>query len=126
MARPLRLEHEGALWHVTSRGNERRAIYRNDEDRVLFLDLHGQAVTRFNWIVSDYTLITNHYHVTIETPERTLSPGMQWLNGRYAQRFTRRHKRSGHLCQGRFHGALVQKDSHDFELGRYVVLYSVR
>lgn len=126
MARPLRLEYEGALWHVTSRGNERKNIFRCDADRFLFLALLGEAVKRFRWIVHDYTLMNNHYHVVIETPEKTLSRGMQWLNGRYAQRFNKRHNRAGHLFQGRFHGQLVQKESHLLELIRYVVLNPVR
>lgn len=126
MARPLRLEHEGALWHVTSRGNEQRDIYYDDDDRFLFLTLLAEAVKRFKWIVHVYTLMTNHFHLVIETPEKTLSRGMQWLNGRYAQRFNRRHKRKGHLFQGRFHGVLVEKESHLRELARYVVLNAVR
>ncbi|HEU5163477.1 MAG TPA: transposase, partial [Thermoanaerobaculia bacterium] len=106
MARPLRLEHEGALWHVTSRGNERKNIFRSDADRLLFLALLAEAVIRFRWVVHVYTLMANHFHLVIETPERTLSRGMQWLNGRYAQKFNKRHKRVGHLFQGRFHAEL--------------------
>lgn len=126
MARPLRLEHEGAVWHVTSRGNERKNIFRSDADRLLFLALLAAAVKRFNWIVHVYTLMSNHFHLVIETPEKTLSRGMQWLNGQYALRFNKRHKRVGHLFQGRFHGRLVQKESHLLELTRYVVLNPVR
>jgi REP element-mobilizing transposase RayT len=126
MARPLRLEHEGAFWHVTSRGNERKNIFRSDADRLLFLALLAAAVERFNWIVHVYTLMSNHFHLVIETPERTLSRGMQWLNGQYACKFNKRHKRAGHLFQGRFHGELVQKESHLLELARYVVLNPVR
>ncbi len=126
MARPLRLEHEGAVWHVTSRGNERKNIFRTDADRLLFLALLAEAVKRFRWVVHVYTLMTNHFHLVIETPEKTLSRGMQWLNGRYAQRFNKRHHRVGHLFQGRFHSELVQKESHLLELARYVVLNPVR
>ncbi len=126
MARPLRLEHEGALWHVTSRGNEAKNIFRSDADRILFLMILAEAAKRFEWIVHVYTLMTNHFHLVIETPEKTLSRGMQWLNGRYARRFNRRHKRKGHLFQGRFHSVLVEKDTHLLELTRYVVLNPVR
>jgi putative transposase len=126
MARPLRLEHEGAVWHITSRGNERKNIFRSDGDRLLFLALLAAAVKRFNWIVHVYTLMSNHFHLVIETPEKTLSRGMQWLNGQYARKFNKRHKRVGHLFQGRFHGELVQKESHLLELTRYVVLNPVR
>jgi REP element-mobilizing transposase RayT len=126
MARPLRLEHEGAVWHVTARGNERKNIFRSDADRLLFLALLAAAVKRCNWIVHVYTLMSNHFHLVIETPEKTLSRGMQWLDGQYARRFNKRHKRVGHLFQGRFYAQLVQKESHLLELTRYVVLNPVR
>ncbi|MCA1734260.1 MAG: transposase, partial [Acidobacteria bacterium] len=126
MARPLRLEHEGALWHITSRGNERKNIYRSDADRRLFLSLLGEAVKRYRWILHEYMLMSNHYHLLIETPEKTLSRGMQWLNGEYARGFNKRHKRVGHLFHGRFKGQLVEKDSYLLELIRYVALNPVR
>ncbi len=126
MARPLRLEYEGALWHITARGNERKNIYRSDADRRLFLSLLGEAVERYRWILHEYTLMSNHYHLVIETPEKTLSRGMQWLNGQYAKKFNKRHKRVGHLFQGRFKGQLVEKESYLLELIRYVALNPVR
>lgn len=126
MSRPLRLEFPGSLWHVTARGNERRDIVAGDADRLLLLDLLGQAVERFRWIVYQYVLMTNHFHLVLQLTEETLSTGMQWLNGRYAQAFNRRHHRSGHLFQGRFHGRLVDKDSYLLEVLRYVVLNPVR
>jgi REP element-mobilizing transposase RayT len=97
MARPLRIEFSGAVWHVHNRGNNRGDIYLSDEDRVSFLDLLAEAVRRFHWVVIQYTLMTNHYHLLIETPEPTLSRGMKWLAGTYVQRFNRRHGQSG-LC----------------------------
>lgn len=126
MARPLRLEHEGALWHVTSRGNEQKNIFHDDADRRRFLELLEEAVERYRWIIHSYTLMDNHDHLMIETPERTLSRGMQWLNGQYARYFNRRYKRRGHLFQGRFHSVLVEKQEHLLELSRYVVLNPVR
>jgi putative transposase len=126
MARPLRLEFEGATWHVTARGNERKAIFRDDADRIRFLELLGEAVVRYNWILHDYVEMTNHYHLTLQTPETTLSRGMQWLNSRYAQYFNRRHDRVGHLFQGRFHGVLVDQDAYFLTLCRYVVRNPVR
>jgi len=126
MSRPLRLEHEGAVWHITARGNERKVIFRDDADRELFLHLFGEAVLRYHWLVHSYTLMDNHFHLILETPERTLSRGMQWLNSKYAQAFNRRHDRVGHLFQGRFKGILVEKQSHLLELARYVVLNPVR
>jgi REP element-mobilizing transposase RayT len=83
-------------------------------------------VRRFGWIVHAYTLMTNHFHLVLETPEPTLSRGMKWLNGKYAQWFNRRHDRCGHLFQGRFKGFLVEKESYLLELIRYVALNPVR
>jgi putative transposase len=126
MARPLRHGFAGALYHVISRGNERRPIFRNDRDRRTFLSLLGEAATRFGWSVSAYVLMTNHFHLVIQTPEPNLSRGMQWLNGTYADWFNRRHKRAGHLFQGRFHAFIVEKEPYLAELLRYVVLNPVR
>ncbi|MBC8163722.1 MAG: transposase, partial [Roseiflexaceae bacterium] len=97
MARPLRIEFPGAIYHLTARGNARAAIYHDDADRELFLDTLGEVVTRFGWLWHAYCLMNNHYHVLIETPEGNLSPGMRQLNGVYTQRFNRRHARVGHL-----------------------------
>lgn len=126
MARPLRLDHAGAVWHLTSRGNERREIFRDDEDRERFLRCLSQVVKRFRWRVHAYVLMGNHYHLLVETPEPTLSRGMRHLNGVYTQCYNRRHGRVGHLLQGRFKAILVEKDSHLLELSRYVVLNPVR
>lgn len=126
MARPLRLEYPGALWHVTSRGNERRAIFMDDEDRERFLSQLARAVDRFGWIVHAWVLMTNHFHLVIETPQCTLSRGMHWLGGLYAQSFNRRHGRVGHLFQGRFKGILVDSDEYFLEIVRYTVLNPVR
>lgn len=126
MARPLRLEFEGAFWHITARGNDRRDIFLDDEDRQVFLDMLGAAIARYNWILHEYCQMTDHYHLVIETPERTLSRGMQWLNSRYAQYFNRRHNRVGHLFQGRFHAVLVDGENYLVTLCRYVVRNPVR
>jgi putative transposase len=125
MARPLRIEYDGALYHVTSRGNERKAIFKNDGDRKLFLDTLAQVNTRFHWICHAYCLMNNHYHLVIETPDGNLSKGMRQLNGVYSQAYNQRHGRVGHLFQGRFTAILVQKDSHFLEVCRYVVLNPV-
>ncbi|HEU4889216.1 MAG TPA: transposase [Thermoanaerobaculia bacterium] len=126
MARPLRIEFPDALYHVTSRGNEQRDIFRDDVDREMFLTFLGKAVKRFGWSVTAWVLMTNHFHLVIQTPDPNLSRGMHWLNGSYAGWFNRRHKRSGHLFQGRFHGVLVEKENYFRELLRYVVLNPVR
>ncbi|MBI2212146.1 MAG: transposase [Acidobacteria bacterium] len=126
MARPLRLEHPGAIWHVTSRGNERREIFRTDDDRHNFVGLVAESVVKHHWILHAWVLMTNHYHLLIETPEPTLSTGVKRLNGLYAQNFNRAHHRVGHLFQGRFNAILVQRESHLLELVRYIVLNPVR
>ena len=126
MARPLRIEFSGALYHVTSRGDRREPIYEDDKDRLAFLSVIGEVVNRFNWLCHAYCLMTNHYHLVVETPEGNLSKGMRHLNGRYTQASNRRHGRMGHLFQGRFKGILVDKDSYLLELARYVVLNPVR
>ncbi|SDB55897.1 REP element-mobilizing transposase RayT [Desulfonatronum thiosulfatophilum] len=127
MARPLRIEFPGALYHVTARGNARSEIYLGDGDRLLFLSILADLVERYNWICHGYCLMGNHYHLLIETPDGNLSEGMRQLNGIYTQKFNRTHGRVGHVfCQGRFKSIVVDKDSHLLELCRYVVLNPVR
>lgn len=126
MARPLRIEFAGALYHLTSRGDRREAIYEDDEDRQRFLDVLAEVVERYNWICHAYCLMTNHYHLVAETVEGNLSQGMRQLNGVYTQASNRRHGRTGHLFQGRFKGILVDRDAYLLELTRYIVLNPVR
>ncbi|KAA0255815.1 transposase [Acidobacteria bacterium ACD] len=126
MARPLRIDHAGAIWHVTSRGNERADVFRDDGDRERFLAVLARTVGLFRWRLHAYVLMGNHYHLLLETPEPTLSRGMAYLNGVYTQFFNRRHGRVGHLFQGRFKAVLVEKESHLLELVRYAVLNPVR
>lgn len=105
MARPLRLEFAGALYHVTSRGDRQEDIYLEDKDRETFLNVLSEVRSRCNWIVHAYCLMTNHYHLLIETPDANLSQGMRQQNGVYTQSFNRQHKRVGHVFQGRYNGA---------------------
>jgi REP element-mobilizing transposase RayT len=126
MARPLRIEFPGALYHITSRGDRREAIYEDDDDREAFLGVLAEVVDRYHWICHAFCLMTNHYHLVIETVEGNLSRGMRQLNGVYTQASNRRHHRVGHLFQGRFKGILVDKDAYLLELSRYVVLNPVR
>jgi REP element-mobilizing transposase RayT len=126
MARPLRLEHSGAIWHVTARGNERGDVFRDDVDREAFLSVLGRTVSLYGWRLHAYVLMGNHYHLLVETPEPTLSRGMRDLNGVTTQRFNRRHGRTGHLFEGRFKAILVEREVHLLEVARYVVLNPVR
>jgi len=126
MTRPLRIEFSGALYHITSRGDGREDIYLDDVDRELFLAVFGEVCAQFNWLCHAYCLMSNHYHVLIETREGNLSQGMRQLNGVYTQRFNRRHGRVGHVFQGRYKAILVHKDSYLLELARYIVLNPVR
>jgi REP element-mobilizing transposase RayT len=126
MARPLRLELSGGLYHVTSRGDRREDIYFDKVDRLAWLGLLAQVCARFNWVCHAYCQMTNHYHLIIETPEGNLSQGMRQLNGVYTQTINRRHRRVGHVFQGRYQAILVEKDRYLLELARYVVLNPVR
>jgi putative transposase len=126
VARPLRIQFPGAIYHLTSRGNEKRLIFLGDEDRKSFLNLLADVNARYRWVCHAYCLMDNHYHLLIETPEGNLSIGMRQLNGVYTQAFNRRHGRAGHLFQGRFKAILIEKDSHLLEACRYVVLNPVR
>lgn len=126
MARPLRLEFRGALYHVTSRGDGREAIYHDDADRNLCLEVLEGTIRRFHWRVHAWCLMGNHYHLLVETPDGNLAQGMRHFNGVYTQRFNRRHGRVGHVFQGRYKAILVQKDSYLLELARYIVLNPLR
>ncbi len=126
MARPLRIEYPGALYHVTARGNARADIFLEDADRVRLLEGYAHVSSRFNWRCHAYCLMGNHYHFVIETPDANLSQGMRQFNGVYTQQFNRVHGRTGHVFQGRFKGILVERESYLLELCRYVVLNPVR
>ena len=126
MARPLRIEFLNALYHITSRGDRREDIYEDDEDRKIFLEIVGKVVTNFNWLCHGYCLMSNHYHLIVETLDGNLAKGMRQLTGVYTQTSNRRHNRTGHLFQGRYKAILVDKESYLLELARYVVLNPVR
>lgn len=126
MARPLRIEYPGAVYHVTSRGNAREDIFLADADRRKFLSVLAETVEKYNWLCHSFCLLDNHYHLVIETPDPNLSLGMRQLNGVYTQAFNRAHQRVGHVFQGRYKAVVVEKDDHLLELCRYVVLNPVR
>jgi len=121
MARPLRIEFPGAVYHLTARGNRRENIFFSDEDREGFLQILDRTVSRYKWICHAYCLMDNHYHLLIETPGANLSQGMRQLNGIYTQFANRRHQKTGHIFQGRFTSILVERDAHLLELCRYIV-----
>lgn len=126
MARPLRLEFTGALYHITSRGDRHEDIYEDDADRKAFTSVLGNVCKTYNWVCHAYCLMSNHYHLLIETPDANLSRGMRQLNGVYTQAFNRAHGQAGHVFQGRYKAILVEKDSYLLELSRYIVLNPVR
>jgi putative transposase len=126
MVRPLRIEYAGAVYHVTSRGDRREPIAKDDTDRALFLDVVGQALERFDAQAWAYCLMGNHYHLVLHTREANLSRLMRQINGVYTQNFNRRHSLTGHLFQGRFKAILVDSDSYLLEVCRYVDLNPVR
>ncbi len=126
MPRSLRLEVAGGIFHVTARGNRRQAIFLDLHDHLRFLTLLDELRRRRGWLGHGYCLLSNHYHLLVETPREDLSKGMQWLNGRYAQTFNVRHAFDGHLFQGRFYSGLVESDGHLLELTRYLALNPVR
>ena len=121
MARALRIQIAGGIFHVWSRGNRRQAIYVDDADRERFLALLLEVARRFGWIIHGYVLLDNHYHLIVETPrEGTLSRGMQRLNGVYAQYFNRRHCLDGHLFQGRYGSRQITTSEQLVTLLRYL------
>lgn len=126
MARPLRIDIENGLYHVTSRGWERRVVVRDDRDRQRWLELLARVATRCGWRVFAWVLMSNHFHLFVRTPRPNLSTGMHDLNSGYASGFNRRYRRCGSLFQGRFKAVLVEDDSHALELTRYVHLNPVR
>ena len=126
MARPLRIEFPGAVYHLTGRGNDRAPIFLDDSDRAEFLGIVADLVERYNWLCHGYCLMDNHYHLLVETPDGNLVTGMRQLGGIYTQRFNRLHNRSGHLFQGRYKSIVVDKESYLQELCRYIVLNPFR
>lgn len=126
MARPLRIEFPGAYYHVTSRGNEQKDIYKSVKDREQFLHYLETATGRYGAIIHAYCLMSNHYHLLLETPRGNLSQIMRHINGAYTTYFNVKRKRAGHLFQGRYKAILVDVDEYAKELSRYIHLNPVR
>ena len=126
MARPLRIEYPGAFYHITSPGNERKAIFKSKQDRIRFLDYLGSATDRYGACVHVYCLMNNHYQLLMETPLGNLSQIMRHINGAYTTYFNVKRGRSGHLFQGRYKSILVEVDEYAKALSRYIHLNPVR
>ncbi len=126
MARPLRIQIPGGRYHLTARGNERRAIFRDERDREHFLELLGELPERFGVLLHAYVLMRCHFHLLLETPEANLSRTAQWLNVSYSVWFNRRRQRSGHLFQGRFGAVIIEEEGALAQVGRYLHLNPVR
>lgn len=120
MARPLRIEFNGAYYHVLSRGNNRFDIFKSKDDYIDFLDLLGELSERFSVLIYAYVLMGNHYHLLLQTQKSNLSRAMQWLGTAYTRRFNIRHSQTGHLFQGRFKSILVEDDSYFINLSCYI------
>ena len=126
MARPLRIEYEDAFYHITTRGNEQKNIFRDTSDREKFLGYLESATERYCAVIHSYCLMDNHYHLFIQTPAGNLSQIMQHINGAYTTYYNIKRKRSGHLFQGRYNALLVDADTYARELSRYIHLNPVR
>ena len=126
MARPLRIEYPGAFYHVTSRGNERKDIFKSNTDREMFLSYLASAQEKYEAVVHAYCLMSNHYHLMIETPLGNLSLIMKYINSAYTNFFNIKRKRTGHLLQGRYKAILVEADAYAAELSRYIHLNPIR
>ncbi|HJP17740.1 MAG TPA: transposase [Nitrospinota bacterium] len=120
MARQWRIEFEGAFYHILSRGNERKNIFKNSEDRILFLDTLGGMAERYDVEVYAYVLMSNHYHLVLKTNRANISQAMQWFGLTFTRKYNIKHHRSGHLFQGRFKAFLVENDEYLLHLSCYI------
>lgn len=126
MSRPLRIQYPGAIYHITARGNGGNNIFNNPKDYLLFLEELKKTIEEYNWICYAYCLMPNHYHLLIKTLDPNLSTGMRQLNGNYTQRYNIKHKRYGHLFQGRFKSVIVEDTGYLGNIVRYIVLNPVK
>ena len=128
MARKARVEFAGAVYHLLDRGDRQEAIFRDDTDRRSFLETLGQVCGRTGWRVHAWVLMTNHYHLLVETPEANLVAGMSWFQATWTARFNRRHRLVGHLLQGRYKAVVVDPEAQDYlvTLSDYIHLNPIR
>ncbi len=126
MARPLRIEFEGALYHVTGRGNARQRVFADEKDRAKFVQLLSESLGRYEVELHAYVLMGNHYHLMATTRRANLSRWMHWLTTAYTVYFNWRHRRVGHLFQSRYKSILVEAEGYPLSLSRYLHLNPVR
>jgi putative transposase len=126
MPRTPRLQVPAGLYHVTARGNRRQAVFIDDVDRARFVALYERVIEKYRWRSRAFCLMSNHYHLVLQTPTPNLSAGMHWLNSVYARKFNERHSVDGHLFESRFRSLLVETESHLHELLRYVAMNPVQ
>ena len=118
MTRPIR----GAVYHVTSKGRDGQVVFKDDEDRGVFLNVVDNVVDRFGWLIHSYVLMDSHYHLVVECPEANLSKGMRQVNGVYTQHVNRRHGQEGPIFQGRFKSVLLEKKTYLLPVCRHIVI----
>jgi len=126
MARPWRIQFEGAVYHISSRGNNQQYIFLDDRDKRYFLELLKRVCEHYHFQIFAFCLMSNHYHLFLRTFQANLSDGMHWLNTSYSNYFNWRHSRSGHLFQGRFKAVLILEEAHYLHLSMYLHLNPVR
>src|SRR5436190_10209924 len=114
MARKMRVQYPGAVYHIMSRGDHRESIFEDDQDRELFLATLGEACAKTQWQMHAFCLIFNHFHLVVETPQPNLVDGMKWFLGTYTSRFNRRHKLFGHLFSGRYKTLFVDGSGNGY------------
>ncbi len=114
MARQLRVQYAGAIYHVMSRGDRRESIFEDDQDRIRFLETLAQVCQKTGWQVHAWCLMDNHFHLVVETPQPNLVAGMKWFLGTYTGRFNRRHKEFGHLFSGRYKALVVDGSGNGY------------
>jgi len=125
MGRNPRLQYEGALYHVRSRGNGQQNIFRDERDHHIFLEILAKVIQECGWVCHSYCLMGNHYHLLIATPRANLAQGMLTLNGRYVKFFNLRHSRNGHVLGGRYRAKLIEDDAYLLTVARYISLNPV-
>jgi len=120
MPRPLRIEYPNACYHVMNRGSAGNAIFHNNKSYEVFLEILGEACQKFEVIIHSYCLMTNHYHLLLQTPKTNLSKFMQHVSGRYTQKYNKFMQTDGPIFRGRFKSILVEKDEYFLNLSRYI------